>query len=41
MDISDCEFEGVSLSIDDIKGAIVSPMQAMDFSRLLGLIIKE
>lgn len=41
MDIGDCEFEGVNLSIDDIKGAIVSPMQAVDFSKLIGLIIKE
>jgi uncharacterized protein YjbI with pentapeptide repeats len=41
MDISDCEFEGVNLSTSDIKGAIVSPMQAVDFSKLIGLIIKE
>jgi uncharacterized protein YjbI with pentapeptide repeats len=41
MDISSCYFDGVGLRPEDIKSAIVSPMQAVEFAKLLGVIIKE
>lgn len=40
IDLSNSDFEGVGVRPEDIRGAIVSPMQAVDFSKLFGLIIK-
>ncbi len=41
MDLSNSNVEGLGIQLEDLRGAIVSPMQAVDFSRLLGLLIKE
>ena len=40
-DLSDCDIEGITLSFDDLKGATVSPEQALALSLLLGIHIKE
>lgn len=40
IDFSDSIIEGIVISPDDLKGVIVSEMQALDLSRLLGLVIK-
>ncbi|WP_192930311.1 hypothetical protein [Alkaliphilus pronyensis] len=40
IDLSDSNLEEVGVRLDDIKGAIVSPMQAVEFSKLFGLMIK-
>ena len=32
---------GISLGVGALSGAVVSPAQALEFSRLLGLIIKN
>lgn len=40
-DLSSCEIEGIMLSFDDLKGAIVSPTQALALSSLLGIQIKD
>lgn len=41
MDLSNCNLEGLGIQLENLKGAIVSPMQAIDFSKLLGLVVKE
>ncbi len=41
IDFSDSNVEGLGIQLKDLAGAIVSPMQAVDFSRLLGLVIKQ
>ena len=40
IDLSDSMIDGINLRIEDIKGAIVSPMQAVDLSKLMGLVVK-
>ena len=40
IDLSDCLIEGIAVSIDDIKGAIINQFQAMDLMYLLGVKIK-
>jgi uncharacterized protein YjbI with pentapeptide repeats len=39
IDLSNSDFEGVGVRPEDIRGAIVSPMQAVDFAKLFGLVI--
>lgn len=41
IDVSTCNIEGITLTIDSMKGLCVSPAQALELSRLLGLNIKE
>lgn len=40
IDISTCEINGIITTFDDIKGLIVNNFQAIELSKLLGLIIK-
>lgn len=40
IDLSDCEIEGIRVKIEDVYGAVVSPMQDVYFSKLLGIIVK-
>lgn len=40
IDLSTCEIQGIVTSIEDIKGVIVNNFQAIELSKLLGLIIK-
>ena len=40
IDFSDCEIEGLRVKIEDVYGVVVSPMQAVYFSKLLGLIVR-
>ena len=39
-DLRGAEIEGVTIQPEDLRGAIVNAVQAMDLARLLGLIIK-
>lgn len=41
LDFSNCEIEGMGVRIEDLYGAIVSPIQAVSLSKLMGLIIKQ
>jgi uncharacterized protein YjbI with pentapeptide repeats len=41
IDFSTSNIEGLGIRVEDIKGVIVSPIQAVDLSKLLGIIIKE
>lgn len=40
IDLSDCEFDGLQVDIEDLNGRIISPHQASSFVGLLGLVIK-
>lgn len=40
IDLSNCDIEGLGVRMEDLKGAIVSPAQAVDFSKLFGLVVK-
>lgn len=40
IDLSDCEFDGLTVEIEDLNGCIIAPQQASSFVGLLGLIIK-
>lgn len=41
IDFSDSNIEGIGVRIEDVRGAIISPVQAVDFAKLLGLVIKS
>ena len=40
IDFTTCEIEGISVEISDIRGAIVTPIQGLDLTRLIGLVIQ-
>jgi hypothetical protein len=40
IDLSDSIIEGMAVSIDDIKGAIINQFQAIDLLYLIGVKIK-
>lgn len=40
MDLTTCEIGAIDVEIDDIAGAIVTPMQALDLTRLMRLTVK-
>ena len=40
LDFSDCIIEGISVSIEDIKGAIINQFQALDLLYLIGVQLK-
>ncbi|MBO9608454.1 MAG: pentapeptide repeat-containing protein [Paenibacillaceae bacterium] len=40
IDLSDCEFAGIKVDIDNVKGCIVSAQQAASFVGLLGVVVK-
>ncbi|ULO06492.1 pentapeptide repeat-containing protein [Paenibacillus sp. 19GGS1-52] len=40
IDLSDCEFSGLHVEIEDLYGCIISAQQAASFAGLLGLVIK-
>jgi uncharacterized protein YjbI with pentapeptide repeats len=40
-DLRGAEIEGVTVRAEDLRGAIVSMVQAVDLARLLGLVIKQ
>lgn len=39
IDLSNSNVEGLGIQPEDIRGAIVSTMQAVEFSKLIGLVI--
>lgn len=41
IDLSSCEFSQLGVNIEDVKGCIVSPQQAVGFSKLFGLIVND
>lgn len=40
IDLTSCDIEGISVRIEDLKGAIVSPIQAVSLSKLMGVIVR-
>ena len=41
LDLSDSQIDGIAVTLPELKGAIVSPIQACELSKLLGIIIKS
>ncbi len=41
IDMSTCDIDGIGVRIEDVKGAIISPLQAVSLARLLGVVIKD
>jgi len=40
IDVSSCQLEGVIVNMNELEGLIVSPTQALELSKLMGLVIK-
>ncbi|TDF95922.1 pentapeptide repeat-containing protein [Paenibacillus piri] len=41
IDLSDCEFNGLGVDVESLKGCIISREQAYTFAALFGLIVKD
>ncbi|WLR41213.1 pentapeptide repeat-containing protein [Bacillus carboniphilus] len=41
LDLSSCQFENLTVSMEKLEGCIVSPEQALGFAKAIGLVIKE
>ncbi|MFD2875609.1 pentapeptide repeat-containing protein [Paenibacillus rhizoplanae] len=41
VDLSECEFIGLLVDLQDLEGCIISAEQAASFAGLLGLVIKK
>ncbi len=41
IDLSDCEFDGLGVTLEDLKGCTISREQAYIFAKMFGLIVKE
>jgi len=41
VDFSTCDIEGIGARVEDLQGAIISNVQAIEFAGLLGLKIKD
>jgi len=41
IDLSSCAFRQISVTMEDVQGCIISPQQAVGFSKLFGLIVNE
>lgn len=41
IDLTSSKLEGIRLGVADLRGVIVSPLQALDLSRYLGLVVKD
>jgi uncharacterized protein YjbI with pentapeptide repeats len=41
IDLRTCRLQGIQITLPDLKGAVVTPVQASDLAALLGLVIKE
>ena len=39
-DLRGADIEGITARAEDVRGAIVTPAQAMELARLLGLVIR-
>jgi len=41
IDLRTCQLQGIQITLPDLRGAIVTPMQASELAVLLGLVIRE
>lgn len=41
VDLTSCDITGIKTDLDSLKGLIVTPMQALDLSTILGIVIKD
>ena len=40
LDLRTCTIDGLTVNLPDLRGLIVTPLQAMELSKLLGLVVK-
>ena len=40
IDLSSCDIEGIAVSLNDVKGLVITQMQALNLLYLLGIKIK-
>ena len=40
IDLSSCDITGIAITPQSLKGVIVSELQAVELSRLLGIVVK-
>lgn len=41
IDVRSCGTDGLIIDMQDLRGMIVTPLQAVELSRLLGVVIRE
>ena len=41
VDLRTCRLDGLNIGIPDMRGMVVTPLQAAELARLLGLVIRE
>lgn len=41
IDISTCEFHNLGITLEDLQGCIISPPQAILFTKIFGLVVKD
>lgn len=41
LDFSSCEIENVAVSSDKLRGVVVNSSQALEFVKLLGIVVKD
>ena len=41
VDLRTCRLDGLNIGIQDMRGMVVTPLQASELARLLGLVIRE
>ena len=41
IDLSTCDFHNLGVTVEDLKGCIIAPAQAILFSRIFGLVVKD
>ena len=41
LDFSSCEIENIAVSSDKLTGVVVNSSQALEFVRLLGIVVKD
>lgn len=41
IDLSRTDFHNLGVTLEDLQGCIISPAQAISFTRIFGLVVKE
>lgn len=41
IDLSDCQFDGLGVTLEDVRGCIISPAQAVVFAVKLGFVVNN
>lgn len=41
VDLSTCDIEGINVKLEELRGIKVTPIQAVEFSKMLGVVVVE